>query len=144
MDARDARLVLDEARGWARRGLLTPEGLRVVEAEYGAMAATDGSERDSPGGGLAVLYALAGILIGAACVAVPILLDAGEEVVGVWLVGLGSPLLAAGVVLWRRTAPPASPTPSSLAASSPSPSWVLPATTWAASWRHWDSLRPLR
>lgn len=105
MDSRDARLVLHEARDWARRGLLTPQALRTVEAEYGPSAAATPEERDAPGGGLAVLYALAGVLVGAACVAVPILLDADEDVVGLWLVGLGAPLLAAGLVLWMRGGP---------------------------------------
>ncbi len=103
MDPRDARLVLQEARAWTRRGLLPQASLDVLEGEYAPRAAAKDGE---PAGiGLAVLYALAGALLGAACVAVPILLDAQEAVIGWWLLALGLPLLVGGVVLWRTGGP---------------------------------------
>jgi hypothetical protein len=110
MDPRDARLVLREARSWHARGLLTAEALAAIEAEYAAAAAApkeaaaaDGLER--PGLGLSILYALAGVLLGAACVAVPVLLHVAESWVGLWLLALGLPLLAVGLALWRGKAP---------------------------------------
>lgn len=110
MDPRDARLVLREARSWHARGLLTADALAAIEAEYAAAAAGAGPETaagtaERPGLGLSILYALAGILLGAACVAVPVLLHVAESWVGLWLLALGLPLLAVGLVLWRGKAP---------------------------------------
>jgi hypothetical protein len=104
MDPRDARLVLQEARGWTRRGLLSPEAMATLEAEYAPQAAA--AEAEGPGIGLAILYALAGVLLGAACVAVPILLDVDESFVGWWLLALGVPLLGAASALWRTKVQP--------------------------------------
>jgi hypothetical protein len=103
MDARDARLVLREARGWHARGLLTTETLATLEAEYGPAAAAPEAER--PALGLAVLYALAGILLGAACVAVPVLLRVRGSAAGPWMLALGLPLLAVGLGMRARKAP---------------------------------------
>jgi hypothetical protein len=105
MDPRDARLVLEEARGWARRGLLSPEALETIEFEYGAMADLKAEEQDRPAVGLSILYALAGILVGSAALAVPILLKVPESTMPWWLLGLGLPLLAAGLWLWRSSGP---------------------------------------
>jgi hypothetical protein len=101
MDPRDAALVLDEARKWAGRGLLSSTALEVLEREYGTDAAREGPSPDRPGVGLSILYALAGVLLGAACVAVPVLLHSPETVIPWWMLGLGLPLLAAGIV-WSR------------------------------------------
>lgn len=103
MDARDARLVLAEARRWAERGLVSPTALEVLEREYGAQASADA--RDGPGIGLAILYVLAGVLLGAACVAVPVLLHAGDPVAPWWLLGLGLAVLAVGIAAWRLRVP---------------------------------------
>jgi hypothetical protein len=103
MDPRDARLVLREARSWRDRGLLAPEAFAAIEADYAAAAAQ--AEPDRPGIGLAILYALAGVLLGAACIAVPVLLDVAESWVGLWLLALGAPLLALGLALWRTRTP---------------------------------------
>ena len=103
VDSRDARLLLEHARAWARRGLLAPGALDTLEAEYGSAAvAADGT----PGVGLAILYALAGVLLGAACVAVPTLLHSKESEVPWWLLGFGLPVLAAGLLLWRKGGSP--------------------------------------
>lgn len=66
MDARDAALVLGEARRWAQRGLLSPAALEEVEREYGAQAA---SRSEGPTLPQAVLFSLAGVLLAAACIA---------------------------------------------------------------------------
>lgn len=108
MDARDARRLLDAARSWADRGLLPQESLATIERELSprAVAATPTAPAaESPSIGLAILYALAGVLLGAACIAVPILLKVGDRTVPWWLLGLGLPVLAAGLLLWRRGGP---------------------------------------
>lgn len=104
MDPRDARLILREARAWRDRGLLTPEALATLEAEYAPAASLAESER--PGIGLAILHALAGVLLGAACIAVPVLLDVTESWIGLWLLALGAPVLVLGLALWRSKTPP--------------------------------------
>jgi hypothetical protein len=104
MDPRDARVVLQEARRWRARGLLTAEAYTAIEAEYAADAEAGGAEPQ--GLGIAILYALAGVLVGAACVAVPILLEVADDWIGLWLLALGAPLLALGLLLWVRGAPP--------------------------------------
>lgn len=108
MDPRDAKAILAEARVWAARGLLTPEALQTIEFEYGAIAdvQAEKAEREGPAVGLSILYALAGVLVGAAAIATPVLLEVKDSLMPWWLVGLGLPLLAAGLALWRRGSPP--------------------------------------
>ncbi|MEA3166294.1 MAG: hypothetical protein QOJ26_1166 [Thermoplasmata archaeon] len=103
MDPRDARLVLNEARGWARRGLVAPEAMATIEAEYGATAGREPADADvdQPAVGLSILYALAGALVGAAAIAVPILLKVADAYTPWWLLGIGLPLLAIGLAGWR-------------------------------------------
>lgn len=98
MDSRDARIALREARRWAARGLLPPQSLEVLEKEYaGAIDKDD----DAPSIGLSILYGLAGILLGAACVAVIVLFEVDDNAAPWILAGLGVPLLAAGLLLWQ-------------------------------------------
>lgn len=82
LSPRQGMLVVAAARDWTRRGLMAPAALAQVEHEYGSLAATHHEaehaaavrEPDPQNLGLAVLYALAGTLLGAAVITVPNLL----------------------------------------------------------------------
>jgi hypothetical protein len=106
MDARDARLLLDAARSWSERGLLPRESLAVLDRELSPRAVAPlPAQEEGPGIGLSILYALAGVLLGAACIALPILLKVGDHAVPWWCLGLGLPVLALGLLLWRKGGP---------------------------------------
>lgn len=87
MDRRDARLALDLARQWNREGLLPASSLPQIESRY-AEDARDDPARETFGS--SVLYALGGVLLGAAVFAFLILLEqngfvSDSERVAPWL-----------------------------------------------------------
>ena len=69
MDPRDDRLALDLARQWTREGLMPPASLATLERRHGRP-----EDPDRESFGASVLYALGGVLLGAAVFAFLMLL----------------------------------------------------------------------
>lgn len=109
MDARDERLAIELARRWAREGLMPPSSLAALEARHAKGAAPEDPDRESFGA--SVLYALGGILLGAAVFAFLMLLTENgvvsyerSEDVAPWLFLAWGLLCFAGALLVDRVA----------------------------------------
>ncbi len=96
MDAREARVALREARRWNQAGLIDDAALAQIEASYKPDASRSGDSRSA---GATAVYGLAGILLGAAALALVMLLDTTETAGSLIWLGVGLAAAVGGAVL---------------------------------------------
>lgn len=98
MNARDARVALAEARRLEERRLLAPGAYPELERKYSAIIRDAGPDAGQPKGLLA-LYAVGGVILGAAAIAFVNLNNLDGQTAGWVLLGFGVMVAAAGFVL---------------------------------------------
>lgn len=94
MTPREARRILEEARQWADEGLLGAEALSTIETRYAPLVDQEGDSLP-----VRLLYALGGLLLGAAAIALVVFADVSEAWRAPSLFALGLVGLAAGGAL---------------------------------------------